>query len=137
MLQSGLERTLHIGAPAQAAGADKLNRVLEIARVRRAQRQHLCLAIEEHEAEMILRPKRSEKSFESLIAALQLFPLHGKRCIEQNHDRLGGDGLGIGARCISGRSRAFPEAEQRFRFKEARLVRAAWFHTLESEQSAR
>ncbi len=63
----------------------------------------------------------AQQSLQSLVAALQLFPLHGERGVEQNDDGLRSASL---ARALSAVD-AVPKPEQRFGFKEAWLVRAA------------
>src|SRR5580658_5545383 len=61
-----------------------------------------------------------QQSFESLITALQFFPLHRERCIEQ-HDHGLRDARGRTFR----RSRSAPESQQSFCLEKAGLVRTA------------
>src|SRR6266404_9269027 len=65
----------------------------------------------------------AKQSFQRLIAAFQFFPLHGKRRIEEQHDRLWW--TRVLRRAPTGRWRLLPATEQGVHGKEAWFIDAA------------
>jgi hypothetical protein len=63
LLQSGLEGTLNIGAPAQAARPHEFNGVLNAAGIRGTERQGMRLSIEEDEAKVIAWTESPQQRF--------------------------------------------------------------------------